>query len=186
MSIFRTAESFDVVRYTPDGLTRAAHDKAFNIPTIFFNAKEGLFKPMPIFEFMRYLYAKNSDRFNDYAQLKQREDKSLVVLLNNVDMGKANEMIALINELSISAQKAQLYLATQLNSDALLKSFEQWLLNSGEYKSLQLNHQLETFDSAENGLELMRQNEKLKPVVLTRLIMKFKAEVMGNSLVQYI
>lgn len=186
MSIFRTAESFDVVRYTPDGLTRAAHDKAFNISTVFFNAKEGLFKPMPIFEFMRYLYAKNSDRFNNYAQLKQREDKSLVVLLNNVDMGKANEMIALINELSVSAQKAQLYLATQLNSDALLKSFEQWLLNSGEYKSLQLNHQLETFDSAENGLELVCQNEKLKPVVLTRLIMKFKAEVMGNSLVQYI
>lgn len=186
MSIFRTAESFDVVRYTPDGLTRTAHNVALNIPTVFFNLKEGFFEPMPIFEFMRYLYAKNSDRFNDYAQLRQREDKTLVVVLNNVDMDKANEVIALINELSISAQKTNLYLASQLSGETLLKNFEQWLRDSGEYKSLQLNYQLDAFDSAENGFELVRQNEKLKPVVLSRLIMKFKAEVMGNNLVQYI
>lgn len=186
MNIFRTAESFDLVRYSLDGKTRTAHNVVLNIPTVFFDLQDG-FKPLPIFEYMRYLWAKNSDRFNDYAQLIQLKDHSLVIALNNVDLSKANAFISFMNDLNLSAQKSNLYLATQLPGEALLKKFEQWLRDSGEYEQLQRNYQLNVFDSAENGLELVHQNEKLKPVILSRLILKFKAEVMGNNdLVQYI
>lgn len=185
MSIFRTAESFDVVRYSPDEGNRAAK-LVLNIPTVFFDLKDG-FKPMSIFEYMRYLYGKNSVRFNEYARLIQRDsDKSLVVMLNKDDSVKADRLIAFINDLYISAQKSNLYISSQLSGDSLLK-FEQWLRDSGEYENLQLYYQLNLFDSAENGLDLLHQNEKQKPVILSRLIMKFKRQTIGsNDIVQYI
>lgn len=186
MNIFRTAESFDVVRYTPDGEKVTAHHVALNIPTVFFDVKDG-FKPMPIFEYLRYLWAKNSDHFNDFAQLLKRKDDSLVVALNNVDLDKANAFIAFLNDLNVSAQKSNLYLASQLPGKALLESFEQWLRDSGEYKQLHLNHQLNNFADAEKGLELVQQHEKQKPVLLSRLIMQFKGQAIGsNDIVQYI
>ncbi len=184
MNIFRTAESFDVVRYSPDGKTLTAQKKAINIPTLFY--KNGCFDPMPIFEFMRYLWAKNSDRFNDYAQLLKLKDDSLLVALNNVDSSKAEAFTSFLYDLNISAQKANLYLATQLPGN-VLKEFEQWLKDSGEYTQLQLNYQLNKFDSAENGLELIHQHEKLKPVILSRLIMQFKGQaISSNDIIQYI
>lgn len=185
MNIFRTAESFELVRYSADNTNRTAN-LVLNIPTVFFTMKDG-FEAMPIFEYMRYLYGKNADRFNQYAFLKQREDKTLAVVLTNTDVIKANSFIAFINDLNISAQKSNLYIASQLNSDESLLKFEQWLRDSGEYKNLQLYHQLDVFDSAENGLELVHQFEKQKPVILTRLIMKFKRQSIGsNDIVQYI
>lgn len=184
MNIFRTAESFQVVRYAPDGSDKTAN-LVLNIPAIFFDEKDG-FKRISIFEYLRYLYGKNSARFNEYARLLQREsDDTLSVLLNHKDVAKGDRFVSFIGDLYISAQKCNLYIKSQFNEDSLLQ-FEQWLRESGEYEKLTFAYQLDAFDS-ENGLDAVHQNDSQKPVILSRLIMQFKKHsISSNDIVQFI